>query len=384
MARRARLFSSIAVTTAVLAAAPLHATTVEFNAISTASSNSSASASASSGPNGTTTSASASASGPGASASASSSGPVPARITFDESNGALAAFDPNRRFDPYSQSNQYGRRVEVWQESGFDVAFDADIAGDMQNYNMSFSDLYMSDTGCCEGAFSFMNVTRPDGASFSLDGMDFRTFGRSHELLFGYFQPEQGSSLSAESMAFAMIDDDLRFTGERADGSVVSVDASTHLDVSRPFEPVQLGGHHYYLLDDGPVSLDLDPSELGQLTDLVSLTISAAGDRRDIFDRSLPFMDLSSAMAAGYDACLRSGSPTLYQRCEVAGLGTFIFEMEYMFEQNYVFASFPGALNLSVNAAPAPVPLPAGGWLLIAAGGMLVGLRRRARARASA
>jgi hypothetical protein len=306
-------------------------------------------------------------------------GAQPVDISFDPNIGSLATFDPSRRFDPNRPNSAFGRSVEVWQESGFDVEFDVDVAGDLANYNLGFRNFYMSDSGCCQGSYSFMNVTRPDGATFGFDGMDFRALGRSHELLFGYFQPEQGSSLSAESMGFAMIDDDLRLTGTRADGSVVRVDASTQLDTSRAYDPVFVSSNFYYSVDDGPVSLQLDASDHAQLTDLVSLTISAAGDRRDIFTRSAPFMDLSPTMAAGYEACLGSGSPTLFQRCEIAGLGTFIFELEYMLAQNYTFASFPSGLSLSVNAAPAPVPLPAGGWLLIAAGAMLAGLRRRAR-----
>lgn len=384
MARHARFYSSIAVTTIMLVAAPLHATTLDFRAISAASSSASASASASSGPNGTTTSASATASGPGASSSASASA---SNGTISSASSATSArteptttdttitFALDRgdySFDPRRQT------IGAWHESGYTVEFGGGGPVYEEFFdNIRLSSYYTSDSGCCEYSYKHLDITREDGQTFSFEGMEIGA-AISDTWLIASFTPE-GAAYPTLYEETRLVYDNLRLRGTRIDGTEVDVFASSFLDVtSHPDDPYSS-------------MLQLGAPAMEALTDLTSLSVRSGvyNTDLDMYRASAPFVgagsslngQLSSFMMQAYNECLLSRGEL--SDCAVAGVGTFDFGWDSNYLFNFSNATHIGDIMLSSSArAPAPVPLPAGGWLLIAAGGMLVGLRRRARARA--
>lgn len=292
--------------------------------------------------------------------------PQQVRLTLDDENGTLA---------PYSSVG------EIWREGGFEVRYDSYTQGAVPARRHLSDHAYLVNSGCCDESYGFLEITRPDGDTFNYEGFEVSSFGTSNEILLGSFYPEPGTSYSAEFLRFPMVGDDLRLTGERADGTTVVVDASTQLDVSAPYSvraiehrgELRFQGHSSV---PGPHSLLLNTAEMASLTDLVSLRFTTDADRSDIWERSLPFMDFSPLITAGLEACGFAQSGRSYANCTIDGVGEFNFEVTSELGPNYRVAVTPDAINLSLNG-PAAVPLPAGGWLLLTAGGLLVGLRRR-------
>lgn len=227
--------------------------------------------------------------------------------------------------------------------------------------------------GCC-GPFSrAVTFRRADGGTFSLKGVEtsqtYEGFGAIAE-----FTPydKDGSPDTANSVsAFApILRDSLSFTATLEDGSTVtgtarSAFASNYLDdFSGTDLPVPIPDFAF-----GPSVAEFAPGTLDAFTRLTALTVEA--------NDSFPDEVATQAALRGFREF--GGPEAVLQGLEACGLGTCVLEgvgefyafWDLFGGRNDEVAVGLGAITFGLDDTPAPVPLPAGAWMLLTGLGLL-------------
>jgi len=297
-------------------------------------------------------------------------------VTFDETKGVMSDLRVDR------ESWAYG----IWEEAGFDVAWDYGpcfrgcLASAVGN---TLDSPFLADTNVF-GEGSYLEFSRPDGRSFSLQSLDVLDTDTSFLGLADFIPYDANGYLDYTRFAreqFNVVDRNIRFSGLREDGSAVTAYASSFY----ASKGIEQAGTYLDYAGDG--TLDLYPSLQTTLSGLTSLRVDLWGAPSSEYSAlqqlrdSLEFSELSDLFRMGFEQCDQMGM--LLSRCTFSGFGEFSFYIDSGFYHNWntavTFDNFRFDVKDGGNDV-ASIPAPGGLGLLLSAL-LATGIVRRSRAR---
>ncbi len=272
-------------------------------------------------------------------------------VTFDAANG----------YNTNVEGSDFERASGTWVEAGFDVAWDYVDGGPDQAIGDLDGGLFLAGCGGgCGGTFIELVFTRPDLADFTPTSLDV-SMVRSSFLGVVFRKSLSGTDPEFDS-DFYVIVPDLELEGTRRDGTVVTVVTPSMLDGTT----FQQAGYPVPYSGDGVV----DVSGIDDVVELRASITARYDDEVLALSRDFP-PNADTLLAEVPEDC------SVTVTCTVPGVAEYRIFIDSGNFWNYSTAAFVSDFRFDV--APAPIPLPAAGWMLLAGLGGMGWMARRRR-----
>jgi hypothetical protein len=308
---------------------------------------------------------------------------------FGATAATVVSFDATSGYNTnFQKDDQETLASGTWNESGFQVDWTYTEPWGMEADTTAFAFLSDCYFGGCFGTGTSMTFRRMDGGSFSLKSFDVPSLSvgwSSHATFTPYAADGSLDYTNVVDQALNTRFNNVVFYGIKSSGRVFTANVSA-FDAAK----IVWDGGQSSLNGDGTFVVSGRLSRL--LSNLKSLRVSVGAGNLYSYDGTemlvgnqtwedfLQDFFLQSLNATEIDPIFKQIPKGCVGICSVPGLGEFYLSELYASSSNWGTAVEFDNFRLS-TAEPAPIPIPAGGLLLIGGLVSLLGFRRPANLR---